>query len=401
MKLGGLLFLLLPVLSWGATSTTVLPEGVNSPSFRFGSIQGIDQKYTENGSLMKLGDFKSVSFDVTQLSKFNPDAKKLIDALNRFGSQRLGDSFNLGVLRIETAPAVKYFAPVYARGITSKWTLGLGVPVVNYTNRIQLSQQFSNIAYYRQQFSGIDPELDAALNTDLGQATNQTLTAKGYKALSSRDETFIGDVQVVSLYKFFEDTTQALNYQLQLSLPTGPQYNPDDLAAINIFGRTTVVNTLAYSKRMSSRWTAVPYVSYMINITDKVNMRVPTSETDTLPEETTKEILDRKIGNTSSIGGNIVYDFSEELAVAAGYEASDKDQDAYRGGRGQRYELLDLNTAAKYQKARAEVSYSSVKSYFSKQAMIPAIISYQISDIIAGINIERQLTQELNVMLFF
>lgn len=401
MKLGALFLILLPMLVLATTSTTILPEGINSPSFRFGSVQGIDQKYSENGSLMNLGDFKSVSFDASQLSKFNPDAKKLIDALNRFGSQRLGDSFNLGVLRIETMPQVNYFAPVYARGMSSKWTLALGVPVINYTNKIKLSQQFSNIDYYRQQFSGIDPELDAALNTDLGAATNQILISKGYAALDNRDQTFIGDIQFVSLYKFYDDTSQAWNFQWQWNLPTGPGYNPDDLAAINIFGRTTLLNTLVYSNRLTGRWTAIPFLSYLLNVADKVSVRVPMSENDSLPEESTKEKLDRQIGNTASAGGNLVYQYNEELSVAGGYEASIKDEDVYRGGRGQAYELLARHTAAKFEKIRAEISYSSVKSYFNKQSAIPIVVSYQFSDVISGINVERQLAQEVNVMLFF
>jgi hypothetical protein len=405
MKLGEV-FLVIAVLQGAVcahalTSTTVLPAGINSPSFRMGNIQGIDQKYTEDGTLMRLGDSKSVAFDAPQLAKFNPDAKKLIDALNRFGSQRLGDNFNLGVLRVETSPQVKYFAPVYARGMTENWTLGFGLPIVNYTNKIHLSQQFSNIEYYRQQFSGLDPELDAALNTNLGEATNQTLAGKGYKKLSSRDETFLADVQLVSLYRLFETPDQAMTYQAQLGLPTGPQYNTDDLAAINIFGRTTLNNTVAYSRRLGTRFTAVPYLSYLMNIQDSVDMRVPTSESDTLPDQSTKENIQRQIGNSTTLGSSLLYDLSDALTFGVGYEMLQKDQDIYRGARNQRYDLLSKDTATKAQRARAEITYSTVKSYFKKAAMIPAVISLEVSDVIAGVNVERQLVQELNVMLFF
>jgi hypothetical protein len=383
------------------TSTTVLPAGINSPSFRFGTIQGVDQKYTEDGTLMKLGDYKSVSFDAAQLSKFNPDAKKLIDALNHFGAQNLGDSFNLGVLKVDTSPQVNYFAPVFARGINAQWTLGVGVPIVNYKNKITFTQQFSNIDYYRQQFSGISPELDAALNTNLGEATNQTLIGKGYKPLGNRDETFVADIQLVSIYRFFEDPNQALTFQAQLALPTGPKYDTNDLAAVNIFGRTNVTNTLAYSRRLSSRWSAVPYVSYLLNIQDSVDMRVPENENDTLPDSSTQENVQRKIGNTSTVGGNLIYEYTDALSFGGGYEISDKDQDVYRGGRNQRYDLLAIDTAAKFQRLKAALSYSSVAAYFKKSAALPMILSYEVSDIIAGVNTERQLINELNVMLFF
>jgi len=405
VKLGGVLAYF--VSSLGAfcahalTTTDVLPGGIDSPSIRVGYIQGIDEKYTQDGSLMKLGDYKSVAFDAAHLAKFNQDAKKLIDALNHFGSQKLGDNFNLGVLKIDTMPSVKYFAPVYARGITDKWTVGVGLPVVNYTNKIHLSQEFSNTEYYRQQFSGLSPELDQALNTNLAASTNQTLVSKGYKALGDRNETFLADVQLVSMYRFYEDDTQALLFQAQLGVPTGPKYNPDDLAAINIFGRTSLTNTLAYSRRLGMRLSVIPYLSYMYSFQDTVDVRVPTSEDDTLPDESNKENVRRKIGDIATLGGSLVYDYSDALSLGAGYEFAIKEQDTYSGSRDSRYDLLSQDTAMKAQRARANISYSTVKSYFKKAALIPTVFSFEVSDVVAGMNIERQIVQELNMMLFF
>ncbi len=405
MQLKGFLCLVVILLSafcaQALTSTSLLPAGINSPSIRMGYVQGIDEHYTENGTLMKLGDYKSVVFDAPTLAKFNSDAKKLITALNRFGSQGLGDQLNLGVLKVDTVPLVKYYAPVYARGVSSNWTVGFGVPVVNYTNKINLSTQFSNIEAYRRQFSGLDAELDAALNTNLGTATNQALRDKGYKSLESRDETFVGDIQLVSMYRFFEDGQQALVYQTQFALPTGPKYNPDDLAALNSFGRTSINNTLVFSHKLSKGFTVIPYLAYLLNIQDDVTVRVPSNENDTLPDESTKENLKRNIGNTTALGGSLVYDFSDSWSLGAGYELSQKEKDSYQGSKGSNYNLLSEKTAISAQRAKMEITYSSVKSYFKKAALIPTILAFEISDVVAGVNVERQLVQELNLMLFF
>lgn len=382
-------------------STSTLPEGINSPSFRFGIIDGIDQKYTENGTLMNLGDYKSVVFDANNLAKFNADARRLIEALNRFGGHALGDSFNLGVLRVETLPKVRYYAPVFARGLTPKWTLGVGVPVVSYTNSITLSQQFSNIEYYRQQFSGLDPELDQALNIDLREETQETLAQRGYKPLTNRDQSFIGDVQVVSIYKFFEKPSSALIYQAQLNLPTGPAYDPDDLAALNVFGRTHIASTVAYSHKIWTATTVVPYLSYTLNIPDSITARVPTDADDTLPDQNSKEQVERRIGDTITAGGNAFYEISDSWTVGAGYDYSRKEGDSYSGDRGGRYDLLSVNSNATAHRVKAELTYSSVNSYFKKAALIPLMISYQVSDTFAGLNIERQLTQEMSLMMFF
>ncbi|MBO9665818.1 MAG: hypothetical protein J7501_03290 [Bdellovibrio sp.] len=382
-------------------STDVLPSGISSPSFRFGNVDGISQRYIDNGSLVKLGDYKSVNFDAEQLQKFNADAARLVSALNKFGAAGLGDKINLGVLKVDTDPTVKYFAPVFAHGVTKNWTVALGLPIVNYQNKISLSQQFSNIDYYRRQFSGLSAELDSALATDLGQATNDTLAAKGYKRIENHDETFVGDVQIVSRYRFMEDHKQAILYQAQLNLPTGPQYNPDDLAAINIFGRTNINNSLTYSYRATSRITLVPYISYIFNIPDQITERVPTNENDTLPDASAKEDIHRHIGNTASIGNSVFYDWNDALQFGLGYEYSNKDRDNYSGSGAGRYDLLGQHTAGSAHRVRGQVSYSTVSSYFRKQSVIPFVVSLEVSDIIAGVNVERQFAQELTLMMFF
>jgi hypothetical protein len=382
-------------------STSTLPEGINSPSVRYGTIEGINQRYTQSGSLMNLGDYKSVVFDANNLMKMNEKAKELIDALNRFGSQNLGNDFNMGVLKIDTKPEVKYFAPVYARGITDRWTLGVGLPLVTYTNKISMSQQNSNIDFYRQQFSGLSPELDEALNTNLADAANETLVSKGYKSIQNHKETFLGDTQLVSIYRFYEDDRFAWAYQTTLNLPTGPQYDPDDLAALNVFGRTNVNNELIFSARAGTHFTFAPYMSYLVNLPDHITARVPTNEDDTLPDASTKQSVERQIGNTISLGGNVFYDLNDNFSFGSGYEYAMKERDQYKGSGNGRYDLLAQDTAARAQKIRGQISYSTVKSYFKKTAAIPLILSLQISDTIAGVNVERQLVQELSLMLFF
>jgi hypothetical protein len=50
---------------------------------------------------------------------------------------------------------------------------------------------------------------------------------------------------------------------------------------------------------------------------------------------------------------------------------------------------------------KAQIVYSTVSSYFKKKSLLPMIASLEISDYVAGVNVERQLAQELNLMLFF
>lgn len=383
------------------SATATLPAGIHSPSLRRGWVTGIDQKYVGDGSLWNLGATKAVVFNAANLSKFNDRAQQLVEALNRFGTAELGDNINFGVLTPETKPQIDYWAPVFARGISPSWTLGVGVPVVHYQNSIDLKIRGSNLEYYRTQFAGLSAELDEAFATDLVHETHQTLRQRGYKPLDDKNETFLGDLQLASLYRFWEKRDVSALYGLTVSLPTGPQYDPDDLAALNIFGRTSVENKVTMGWKMSSAWEIAPSFAYLFHVPDRVKMRVPTDEDDVLPDESTKETLERRLGGIMTIGSDLFYSVTEQWTLGAGYFLSEKTRDVYTGSQAKRYDLLGRNTDSQSHKVSASVSFSTVQSFLAKKSLLPAVVSVNVSDTIAGRNTERKTFQEMSFMMFF
>lgn len=389
------------IKSFALLVTELLPKGVSSPTFSSGLVDGLDQRYTEDGTLMKLGDYKSVMIDSATLSKMDPRAKELIQALNRFGTQGLGDNFTLGVLRVETSPTIKYFAPVFAHGITDKWTVALGVPIISYTNKFNLKQTDSNIDFYRSQLSGLSGQLDQALMTDITSAASEVLRAKGYKSLESKDETFIGDIQLVSINELIHEDIYSLYFQNQLNLPTGPKYDSDDLLALNTFGKTSLESTLTFKSSLNTTVDLIPYASYTMNLPSQVTMRVPKNEEDFFPEESQKQSLTRKIGDSTKLGAAIGFNFGDNISLVSSYEVLKKNEDSISGVTSGRQDLLTQQSDSQATYVANQISYSTVKSYFNKTSAIPFIAAYQISDTIAGKNIERRLQHDIKFMLFF
>ena len=385
----------------GALDT--LPEGINNASYRMANIEGIGQRYTEDGTLMTLGDYRSVQFNAANLSRLNNRAQRLIQALDRFGTQEAGTNINFGVFKVETTPQVSFSAPVYARGITKNWTLGVAIPIVNYKNSISFVNRGSNLDMYRDDLSGINPELDEALNTDLIQEARNTFRERGYRELDSRNETFLADVQVASLYNFFQSSDVVAQYQMMLTLPTGPAYDTDDLAALNAFGRTAIDNrvSVSYLLPQIKKLEVVPFASLMVTMPDRVMVRVPKDEFDAIPDESTKENLDRQVGLSMSLGGDLHYAYTDAVTFSTGYVMSVKAKDEFQGSQGRRYDLLGKNTDSMAHRVSVGVSYSSVKSYFKKKALLPGVVSIALSDTIWGRNVERRTMQELNLMMFF
>lgn len=390
--------------AYAIDSTEVLPESINSPSVRMGVVSGIGMKFLANGDLMTLGDINSVEFDISTLRQFEPRVNELVAVLNQFGSQRLGDQLSLGVLKVDTTPEVRYLAPVYARGITRQWTVGFGLPVVNYRNRLSLSQHGSNLAAVRGQVGNASADLNEAfdqLNVNLATVAQETLVKKGYKPLVDRDETLIGDLQIVSLVQMNKEETFSTQLKTLLSIPTGEGDDPDDLADLGAFGYTAIENQLLGNYVPRRNWQVAAKVGYRYTLPDRVSRRVPTREDDSLPGPETKMTVNRRSGDAVFGGGSVTYAVNRELDVGIGWEFTRKGADSYSGSAPVRYDLISNQMDSASDRVRIGISYSTIESFFAGQSMLPSIIAYEFSDNFNGRNTERMAVHELWLQLFF
>lgn len=383
-----------------ALTTETLPENIYSPALRYGQIQGLEQRYTESGALVKLTDYKSIQFDSETLAKFNSKANELISTLNKFGVYRAGDLFNLGTLEIDTKPEIKYFAPVLARGISETWTVALGLPVIQYSNTVSLNQKFSNIDYYNQ-FRGLSPDLDQALDTDLSSETQKALINKGYRPLESQKKQFLGDIQIVSVKKFLQNVSSVTVHILTISLPTGPAYDADDLLALNTFHEFSVENKLAFVQNIFYYLDIIPTLSAKYVLPEQITARVPKNSGDVLPDQSSKELITKNTGLTVEIGLNLQSSVTDQFKLGAGYNMGQKQKNSFStSGKGDTSVLAE-KTNTKWQKVNADISYTTVNSYLKSKKFIPMIVSFSVYDTIAGENVERRLGQEFNMTLFF
>lgn len=396
---------LIPVSALALDSASVLPVGVRSPAIRTGTVGGIGEKYTSGGFLQTLSDYHSIVFDARTLKQVHPDAQRLVSVLNQFGHQNLGDALNLGVLRIETSPEVRYYAPILAYGLTPKWTVAVGLPVISYRNSFSLSQYGSNVAAIQAQIgANVDRELNQAfaqLNTSLVTSAENVLAEKGFKPLRRRDQTIYGDVQLAGIYQFLNTPKWAAAAKTLVNLPTGPADDPDDLADLNIFGETAVEEILIINYQLTSSLQLATRMSYRFTVPDRVVLRVPESEGDTLPSAETKERLSRDRGDSAFFGNSFRYKLLDRVSAGAGYEVMTRGKDRYSGTRGANYALLARGTDGGSMRFRTGAEYSSTDAYSAGRALLPMILSYEFSDTVAGRNVERQTIHELWLTLFF
>lgn len=386
-----------------AQSTKTLPAGIRTVSVRTGLISGLNQKYSDAGQIESLSDAKSIKFDSQALLHLSAESRNLIQVLNTTGPQGLGNQLNLGTIKVDALPSVQYTAPIFAYGLRKYWTLAFSIPVIKFRNSVKLSLEGSNVDSYKALgLEGLSDDLKRALNTDVIAETEATLAEKGYLPLDNRDQTFVGDIQLVSLFRFYSDKSTQRLLKTTISLPTGPAYNPDDLMVPNTFGRLSVDNTVVFGFQMSSRFSLNPYAGVQIHLPDRVQMRVPNSDFDTLPAANQKRTVGRWIGPLARLGTEANYQFTRAWSASAGAELNAKASDQYTGsGDELRYDLLSKATDSSSTVINFGATFSSVAAFMAKRAMVPGTLGITFSDTVAGRNTLRETKTELSLMIFF
>lgn len=386
----------------------VLPLGVRTAVVRLGNYNNLNEYYSEQGNLRYLSDKNSFELSMSEMARIDARVEELRNILNEFGRSDLGDQLHLGQISVEADPTVQYFAAAGAIGLTKRWTVGLAIPVIFYSNSIAVTQSGSNLDAIEAQVAGANEDLDkgfqevrAALNSDMRAGVNGFLGRRGYDSLSNRSEQFIGDVQVFSMYQLDSSPEFTQTLQVFLGLPTGPAPDPDDLADLENFGR--------YSLRLG--WVAKrPFVrdvdlllsgSYNFIPQHSLVKRVPEDQNDSLPDADQKYDMKADFGDVISVGVGLTKPITPEVYLAGGYSYEYKMSDSYSGAPDGRGKYLEQNTEKSAHLAKLEAGYSTVQAYFRKQFAIPLIVAYEFTQTLTGVNVENQNKHELNFSLFF
>lgn len=398
------IFLLASPWAHAMDSTEVLPASIHSPAFKYGIVSGVDSKYTADGSVLSLGDAYTIRFDSSQLAKLDPRVTQLVSALDAFSKQNIGQQVDLGTLRVETEPTVKYLVPVYAQGITSNFTLAGALPIIFYQNKLRLVQSQSNVKGICDQLSNKVGDVKTAceqLDFRVTDAVSDKLAAQGYKPLNDRNETMIGDAQIVGLYRFYERDTTSAQLKTTLNLPTGKKNDPDDLADIGAFGLTSFEPSLVMNWVPIRSLRLAAKAAYKMVFADSLDVRVPNNSDDVLPGPETKERLSRNIGDTITVGTAATWNVYDAFSIAGGYEYSRKGSDRYAGSRGRRYDLLSADSNSVAHRLKAGISYDTIGLYMRTKKFPPLKFDFEVSNTFAGKNNDRQFVNELTLTMFF
>lgn len=392
------------------SSTTVLPKGVWMANYRFGVINELSTRYDQSGSLQSIGRLNQ-AFSGENISKFSKEFKEFAKFLSTvYPHHGFVDQLSLGTLEFDSQIQARYNAFVLARGVTKNLTLAVGAPIVTLQGSVGVRAGGKNT------FAPVcnNMTLDqSSVNTTLSEGCSRTqsadliaeyrkaLSTNGYQEPTTVNQTVVGDLQLAGVYQYYLDRQWSLYNQTTLTLPTGPADDPSNFLDVPVFHQTQLKLEFKQDFRVTPKWTLGSMVGYLWRVPDRADKRVPSSSDEMLPPASRQERVFRDLGDSYLLGASMGYSLTRAWSVLGTYEYNWKSADSYRGERGYDYSLLARDSQSSFHKVGGGLTFSTVEMFYSQEFAAPLQVSYTYSDVISGVNIDRQQAHELSLRVFF
>jgi hypothetical protein len=405
LSLGGPSFAANLSAPFSLESTQTLPSGVRNPRF-LNVFTNIDTKYDNEGGLAPLGDRlnKRISWQDVLDAQSDESQKNLVKSVLADTNQTIDGSPGNASGVVKTYANVK--VPVLAMGLSDKLTLGLVVPVVHIDVAVDSGfLRSENGQKFVDYICDSSPDKCNEAAVKLNSATQQKLARLGYEPLQSHQISGLGDIQLMSKYRWLEGSENGLATKLALILPTGTRTNPDralDLTTGD--NRFKAAAAVVYDRALPWGFRGTTHVGYTALLPSSLVKRLPTSADDSLSKD--KEVVTRELGHQAIAAASLERPIPEVgLVVGAGLSSQYLSKTKYTGtspDRIERYGLLgDLEPEQILHAATATLGFSTVNWYREKSFPLPFQLNASYSHPIGGRNAPRNDIFAGEMVLFF
>ena len=266
-----------------------LPQGVRNVNLK-GVFASASEKYNSYGNPVGLSDpmYTNVTFGDLIIGKDDGfDKAGVISKMELVGATEdtiLGET--TGDINVKPTVTV----PVFAWGLTNKWTAAIAVPVMKYSMAVDSGVRQTNPGVYNQvenelMADGLHGEREE-LNRKFAAPLEAKIIEYGYKPLANEEGTKLGDIAVVNRYKAWEDKNNALTLTGAIVLPTGEELDPDKVVDVpGGDGQTDLVVGVNHDYYFAKYFTFSTGFSYTAQLADTVERRVPIQRKSTVSKD--------------------------------------------------------------------------------------------------------------------
>lgn len=399
-------WLALPALACG-DDALVLPKGRSSGTLENLFYLATGERYNPSGNPEGIAS----GFDGRQLDS---SVFTLLQPLDQF----VGGTASIGDSRLRFRYHYNITNITFAHGITDRLTVGVEIPYYDVRNGVSASVNSAlgssaNVGLRTGPGPGplcgsgapvlplACPNTRRFTTDDVQRILGEGLPGIpgfGFKRLRDFSDDGLGDIQLGAKYQYWRSQDARLAAGGGVRFPTGRQDDPDDLVDMSwSSGAYGLFARFQHDYLLSNLWKEHPTLAsagiatagdlilngtfrYEWVLPDRATLRV--GEANTLT--TTRERLDRDLGDRFDFEFSALYQLTSAFALSASYRYGFKLEDDFTSHRGLRTQALAKDTDSTEQVYVLRLSYSTLPLYRAGRFPLPLDIAVSWRDRFAG-----------------
>lgn len=387
-------------------SAMVLPKGVRNINFK-GAYTSPDSVFKNDGE--RAGLANPMNMQITGADAIigkdnNLEKAGLLQKLRAIGEdESTVIAKSLGQINGQVAVS----APIFAWGITDKWTAAVVVPIKRYSLNIHTGVKQTNkkaIKALRSHLadSGMGKEIEE-FERKMADPIRWKARDYGYDEIPGlENKTQLGDIQIVNKYQVISKPFHKLTLSGGLTLPTGKPMLVDKL--VNIAGgdgQTDISVGANYDYQLGKYLTFSSGIAYTAQFADTVERRMPEQAKSLIGREKDANIS-RNLGDI--MGASVASTFKiKGAALGVGYNFQYKQEDTYEGSTfaSERYGWLAKDSEQNMHALLAKIGYDTIGLYQEGKFPVPLLFSVTHTQIVSGKNVVKNPLTTLDISMFF
>jgi hypothetical protein len=413
MKLSKLFFILVPgAFCWAGNltlpmqfeSASVLPPKIRNFRMQTASTE-ISEKFTDGGAIDGLGYRLNRSISYSDLIDGLPaqddraSLRGLVQSKNHSLDSSVGDTFGVVNARVTTT------IPIFAYGVTEKWTLALAIPIV-YTN-VNVDTGWKSNEMFNQMYAGLTDDGRHNQKVEFQNKLDNVIKTKasnsGYDDVTGYNSTQLADAVVNSRYLLFKEDNQQWSLNQRLVLPTGRVDNLNRLVDIPTGdGQVDVGIGTSYDYLPSTSLQLGVSTYYLHQIAHTRAKRLPLKPYENLSPDIDYD-THQKLGDLMGASVSAKYYFVDTTSFAVQYSQQYKQKDVFTGNKfaSERYEWMALDTEQNMRSVLAGVQFSTIPLFKRKQFAIPLDAQLSMGKSMGGRNVPVTEMYSLELAAYF
>jgi hypothetical protein len=383
----------------------VLPKGVRNFNYN-GISSSANEKFNDNGVNAALAEplVKALTFQNIMDGKINSDEKAAIMQVMATTGSSLEDSFGQTTGEINVS-AVAH-VPAFLYGITKNLTVGLVIPVIDYSYQLDVGVAQNNAALFKEVEKalvdkGVTDKVDEFYDK-INAPTLSKFDDYSYDQPMSESGTKLGDIRVITRYQTLKKDNHRISLQGEIVLPTGEDQNINKAVDIpSGDGQTDLGLGVNYDYVVSDRLTISMNTAYTVQLKDHNRERIPI-QNNSKASPNIDPNTERNLGDIWASSLAMIYE-RNGLMLNLAYAYQYKQKDSYSGNTFSRegYEWLEDETVQRMNSANITLGYSTISLFKRKKFPIPLVVALNHTRVLSGRNVVSNPITTLNLSVFF